>query len=287
MNPASGRGRGARKLAAVRAAFDAAGGAVVRTTTTVENEGILTRRAIEEGCTTLVAVGGDGTWSNVANALLHTRADVRLALVAAGTGNDFAKSAGVPASDIAETTRLCFEGGDTRIDVGRVEDRFFLNAFGAGFDVAVLERCARTRWLRGDALYLYSAVRELRGYRGVDVALAPADQAQRHLLLVVANGGRFGGSFRIAPQASLKDGLLDVVAIRNASTLRRARLFAAAVRGTHGAEPDVEVSRRAELRMTFAAPPAYEVDGEYCRASSDVLDVRCVPSALRLVGGIG
>ena len=110
VNPAAGRGRGARTLPAVREAFAAVGVGDVRTTEAREDERAVARRAIDEGFTTLVAVGGDGTWGNVANAIIDSGADVRLALIAAGTGNDFAKTVGAPMNDIALTARLAVEG---------------------------------------------------------------------------------------------------------------------------------------------------------------------------------
>ncbi|MBK9241246.1 MAG: hypothetical protein IPL75_13525 [Acidobacteria bacterium] len=134
---------GARRqeLPGVTAAFATVGITDIRTTQKREDEQAIARRAIDEGATTLVAVGGDGTWGNVANAILASGAGngVRLALVAAGTGNDFAKTAGCPATDVEATARLVAEGAETRVDVGRIEDHFFLNITGFGFDVAVLE----------------------------------------------------------------------------------------------------------------------------------------------------
>jgi diacylglycerol kinase (ATP) len=105
----------------------------------------------------------------------------------------------------------------------------------------------------------------------------------QHLMLVIANGKNFGGSFRIAPDASVTDGRLDAVAIRVASPLRRMRLFGAATRGTHMAFPEVRAEQSDRFTLSFAAPPAYETDGEYNRAASATLEVRCVPRALRVV----
>jgi diacylglycerol kinase (ATP) len=102
-------------------------------------------------------------------------------------------------------------------------------------------------------------------------------------MLIVANGRHFGGAFRIAPGASVADGRLDAVAIRDARALGRVRLFAAAARGTHPGHPEVTVEQAGAFRLTFDAPPAYETDGEYNRARSAALEVRCVPSALRVV----
>ena len=286
VNPAAGRGRGARALPAVRAAFAAAGITDLRESTAREGEALIAAQAIAEGCTTLVAVGGDGTWSNVANAIVHAGADTRLALIAAGTGNDFAKSTGAPARDPIATARLVVAGAEKRVDVGRIEERHFLNIVGFGFDVAVLESLTRRTWLRGEALYLWSALRMLGAYRGSTIDVRSPVRARgdvEHLILVIANARNFGGAFRIAPKASLTDGQLDAVAIRDASPLRRVRLFGAVVRGTHGHLPDVDVERSPSFTVRFPSPPAYEVDGEYRRAVSSTLEITSVPRALRLV----
>lgn len=286
VNPASGRGRGARALPGVRAAFAAVGVTDVRITEAREDERAVARRAIDEGCTTLVAVGGDGTWSNVANAILHARADCRLALVAAGTGNDFAKTVGAPARDAPLTARLAVAGPDTRVDVGRIEDHYFLNITGFGFDIAVLEDVARIPFLRGDALYVYSALRQLGRYPGIEIDISSAARRRgrvRHLMLIVANARQFGGAFHIAPGASLSDGLLDAVSLHDSGLFGRLRLFASAMRGTHVARPQVLVEQARSLTLRFSEPPAYETDGEYRRAASAELEVTCVPQALRVV----
>ncbi|HEY9516042.1 MAG TPA: diacylglycerol kinase family protein [Gemmatimonadaceae bacterium] len=286
INPASGRGRGAKAEAGVRRAFASVGVTDIRTTSTKGDERIVALRAIEEGVGTIVAVGGDGTWGNVANAIISSGADVRLALCAAGTGNDFAKTLGAPATDFEATARLAVDGPDTRVDVGRVEGRYFLNVTGFGFDIAVLEDIETIRWLRGDAVYLYSALRQLFGYHGIaiDVAGPTGPRGSRlHLMLIIANGKNFGGSFHIAPGASVTDGQLDAVAIAVAPPLRRMRLFGCATKGTHIALPEVHTEQAPGFTLTFPTPPAYETDGEYNRATSACLEVSCVPRALRVV----
>lgn len=286
VNPAAGRGRGSRLLPLVRAEFARHGVTDVRTTTAAGQEGEIARRALDEGATTLVAVGGDGTWSGVANAILSSGADARLAMLSGGTGCDFAKTVGCPALDLPATVRLAVDGTDTRVDVGRIEDRFFLNVSGFGFDIAVLEDIGRIRWLSGNSVYIYSALRQLLGYQGVDIEVnsdAVRRASTRHLMLIVANARNFGGTFRIAPGASLVDGKLDAVAIRNAKPLRRIALFGAAAKGTHVAAPEVEVEQAASFTLRFPEPPAYETDGEYNRARSDEVEIRCVPRALRVV----
>ena len=287
INPASGKGRGAKAEPRIRAAFGAVGVTDIRSTTAKGDERHVALRAIEDGVDTIVAVGGDGTWGNVANAILGAQAPVRLAFAAAGTGNDFAKTVGAPALDFAATARLAVDDADMLVDVGQIEGKYFLNVAGFGFDIAVIEDVERITWLRGNAVYLYSALRQLFGYQGMTAGVTtPAHglgAERRHLMLIVANGKNFGGAFRIAPAASVTDGQLDAVSIAVASPFRRMKLFASATRGTHVALPEVRIEQAPSFRLAFAEPPAYETDGEYNRARSAVLEVSCVPGALRVV----
>jgi diacylglycerol kinase (ATP) len=290
VNPASGRGRGAKAGAEVKRAFASVGVTDIRTTSAKGDERTVALRAIEDGAGTIVAVGGDGTWGNVANAIISSGADVRLALVAAGTGNDFAKTLGAPARDFDATARLVADGAERRVDVGEIEGRYFLNVTGFGFDIAVLEDIENIRWLKGDAVYLYSALRQLFGYDGIEIDISSASRARgslRHLMLIIANGKNFGGSFRIAPAASVTDGQLDAIAIAMTTPLRRARLFGAATKGTHVMHAEVHTEQAPSFTLEFPAPPAYETDGEYNRAASSTLEVRCVPGALRVVAPVG
>lgn len=288
VNPASGRGSGARALPAIRSAFAGLGVSEVRLTTGKGDERAQARRALDDGFDTLVACGGDGTWSNVANALIdaHAGRQARLALIATGTGNDFAKTVGAPARDFTATARLAVDGSDMAVDVGRIEDRHFLNVSGFGFDIAVLEDIERISWLKGDMLYLYSALRQLFSYGGVRIGIGSAKKrrdSRRHLMLIVANARNFGGSFKIAPAASVTDGKLDAISIHDAAPLARVRLFAAATKGTHIMAPEVFVEQAPAFTLEFEEPPAYETDGEYHRAVGAAIRIDCVPSALRVV----
>jgi diacylglycerol kinase (ATP) len=287
-NPASGRGRGSRVLSRIRPILADSGACEVRVTSARGDEPLIVRSALDEGYDTFIALGGDGTWGNVANAIFHcgAAADTRLALLAAGTGNDFAKTVGAPVRDIAATVRLAVDGPDVRVDVGKIEDRYFLNVAGFGVDVAVLENLERTPWLTGSALYFVAGLRGVLGYAGMNIDIASASGTRiegRHLLLVVANGRNFGGVFQLAPRASAVDGRLDAIAIRDAPALRRLQLFLAAARGAHTEAPEVTMERASSFRLRFDTVPAYETDGEYNTARSREIEVSCVPHALRLV----
>ena len=290
-NPAAGRGRGFRALPAARAAFAAVGVEDVRLTAGPGDEARLVREALDDGCTTLAVLGGDGTWSKAAAALASAGAGAcRLAPLAAGSGNDFVKSAGLPARDYARMAALAVGAGARRIDLGRLrsggQERLFLNVAGFGFDAAVLAYMERVTWLGGDALYLYAALRQLFGFRGAEarVRMAGADAGwATRLLIAVGNGRHFGGSFAICPDARLDDGLLDVVLVGDMGAARRLAVFGAATRGRHVEAPEATAWRAPAVTLEFRAPPLYDADGELHRAPGAEVALDVVPGALTLV----
>jgi diacylglycerol kinase (ATP) len=290
VNPAAGRGRGAAMLPGISARFGEVGVTDVRPTSSKGEETAIAARAIGEGAGTLVVVGGDGTASNVANTILHSSADVRLAVMPAGTGNDFAKVLGTADIDAGAMARLATNPAHIRIDVGKVEDVFFLNCCGFGFDVAVLEEIDRAHWLRGNSVYLHAALTKIFRYPGIEIALKSSGSAgasMHYLLLVIANTEYFGGMFRIAPGASVTDGMLDAIAIRDVGVLRRLLTLAAAAKGSHVTYEQCVTERASEFKLSFPSIPVYEADGELHRARTTVLTVTSCPSALSVVTAPG
>ncbi|MCR4341795.1 MAG: diacylglycerol kinase family lipid kinase [Gemmatimonadaceae bacterium] len=294
-NPAAGGGRGAKVLDDVLRATSSRRDVVVRMTTGPGDETKLAQRAVARGAGALIAVGGDGTWSKVAAALLESERRPPLALIAAGMGNDFAKTVGAPARDIQRTLELIDSGETRRVDVGTVEGRFFLVCCGFGFDTAVLQRMQTVRGLRGlrglrgSTRYVYAALRELPGYPGFEVSLAggagserPSDAPRRLLLLVIANAQHYGGAFKIAPNADLSDGLLDAIALAPRGTLARAGLLLSATRGAHVRSPAVTEYQQPWFDLKFAAQPMYNLDGDLYQARSRILRVECLPAALEV-----
>jgi diacylglycerol kinase (ATP) len=285
-NPHSGKGRGAQFVAPVLEGLKGAARVEHGLTQGPGDEARLAREAIERGFRRIVAVGGDGTWSNVGNAILRSGATARLGLVPGGTGCDLAKTLGIPPRDVHACCRIVLEGRTRTIDVGRVEDRYFLNIAGFGYDVAVLEDSWSVAYLEGSALYLYCALRQLGSYRGFEVE-AEADGrslGKRELLmLVVANARIFGGGFKIAPEADVEDGRLDAVAFGNMGFGGRVGALVRLLRGTHGRHPKVESLAASKLLLRFASPPAYETDGEWNQARSSELVIEAVPGALAML----
>ncbi len=239
--------------------------------------------AAARGARVLAVVGGDGSVSHAVRGLLAAPRPIPLAIFAAGTGNDFAKSLDAPVHDVAAMTARIAAGRTRMVDVGFVDDVPFVNAAGFGFDVHVLERMRAPMRLRGTAAYVVTALGALAGYRGLVSTLAHEPAARRRLMLVFANGRYFGGAFHIAPHALLDNGQLDLVAIDDASTARRLSLFARALRGAHLRAPEVYTTRASSYRVRFDRPPAFEADGELHQARDVVVEVRTRPGALCVI----
>lgn len=287
-NPAAGRGRGARRLPAVRRALAAVGIHDIRITRSPGDERRLAAEAAAAGIETIVALGGDGTWGNVARGILESGIDARLVPIAAGTGNDFPHALGLPASDPAAMATIAAGAHAVRVDLGRANDVPFLNVAGVGLEAAVLEATGRYRLLSGSLVYVAAALPLLRSFAPLRASVSMdggPPRAGTWLAIVASNGPRFGGGFRVAPGASVTDGRLDLVSVRDARPARRLQLFVRARLGSHVSQPEVALDRIARARLEFDSPPLVDADGELHRLDRPELDLSVLPDALRV--GVG
>jgi diacylglycerol kinase (ATP) len=301
-NPASGRGSGAKRqgpyLELLQEYFPDVKHAV---TTRPGEESELAARALSDADVNLiVAVGGDGTWGNVADRILKSdRDDVAFGMLAAGTGNDFGRNFGLAQKSLDDAVRALADGRETAVDVGRMttpavhlasgeraESRHFLNLIGCGFDVAVIKAAADARFLRGEVLYKVTALQQLFRFAGFDFELESSGPTitGAHLMLTISNGPVFGGGIVIAPAAELNDGLLDACAIGDASALGRMKLFSLAETGRHVEHARVSTRQSTNYVVRFAAPPTIEIDGDLWKAEAPELTIEAVPGGLLVVG---
>jgi diacylglycerol kinase (ATP) len=289
VNPTAGRGEGQRVLDRLTSVLREFPNVEIAATQTAGDEERLARRAISQGVRDIIVVGGDGTCSGVANAIVAADARCRLGVVPCGTGNDFAKTLGVTDYRPEDIKALFQQEGGSLVDVGYADGRYFLNSCGFGFDPAVLEASNRVRFLKGDAVYIYSALRQLFSYPGVEVATngVAGVKRERMLMITVSNGRFLGGAFKIAPHASVLDGRLDACFFTYSNVVERVRLFAGALRGTHLDMPQVVSARVQQMTLTFPDPPQMEMDGELRIARSKTVELKCIPRALSVIAAPG
>jgi diacylglycerol kinase (ATP) len=289
VNPAAGRGRIHAKLAQMSEFFSAQRRATIYHTTARGDEASLTQRAIHEGATTIVAAGGDGTCGRIAEAIVGSGTTCRLTVIPTGTGNDFAKTLGIDRYSPEQVADLVDRGRETRIDVGLAAGHYFLNSCGFGFDASVLEASNSVRLLKGNAVYIYAALKQLFTYDGIEVAAGGVPGVKRGsmLMVTISNGQYLGGAFKIAPRASVLDGKLDVCFFGDSGVINRVKLFAGAMRGTHIGMPAVTSAASEQLTLTFPSNPSMEMDGELRVAQSRTIEIRCIPRALAVIAAPG
>ncbi len=264
-------------------------------------EAAFAEEALESGYGTIVAAGGDGTWSTVADRILSSgRSDVVFGVLPGGTGNDFGRNLGIPGDDLEGAVRVLAEGHTVLSDAGRLvgsthheergdpprDERFFLNVAGFGFDVAVVDQAKGARFLRGELLYKTAAVQQLFRFPGFSVTLED-DQGFRRsdptLMLTVTNGEHFGGGFPIAPGATVRDGVLHACFIGDAKPLRRIVLFDKAGKGRHEECDEVTHRTAPGFNLTFPAPFRFELDGDVYVSGQSTLRLEVVKSSLRVL----
>ncbi len=290
VNPFAGRGRTRARAGVVERALRDIGAVRRYVTASAGDERRCAREAVADGAHVVAVIGGDGSVHHAVRGLLDTATagapEVPLAIYAAGTGNDFVKSLGTPSHDVAAMTARIAAGVTRLVDVGEIDGVPFVNAAGLGFDVEVLERMQRVTRLRGSAAYVITALRALLGYPGYEARWTYANgtpSPSRHLLTVFANGGTFGGTFRIAPHARLDDGALELVDIAALAAIERPGVFLRAIRGTHLTHARVTHEHGRRWTITSDRPLVFEADGERYEARGEELEVRARAGALRVI----
>lgn len=242
----------------------------------------LARAALADGCARVVAVGGDGTVNEIAQVLAGT--ETVLALVPSGSGNGLARHLGIPLSPEPALALLRPGAGViTPIDTARANEHFFCNAMGLGFDAEIAARFNRCvgRGLAGYVRTAWQAWRERVPLTCV-IECREATWTQPVLLLTVANSDQYGNDVRIAPGASVSDGLLDLIAISPVGLAGAATLIARLLLGRHLRDRRVRRIQSAAFRIRLPGPAILHTDGEV-RETGPVVEVRVSPRHLRVL----
>jgi YegS/Rv2252/BmrU family lipid kinase len=303
VNPKSAAGSTESKWAEIASDLRAHFGAFQVAFTKTRGDGTkLALRGAEQGRKFIIACGGDGTINEVANGILQSGADIELGVLPSGTGGDFRRTLGIPTN--AREAALGLKNGETRsIDVGRVTffshegeriSRYFLNVSSFGLSASIIER-VKTKtslgWLphdllRGKASFALSTLQEVLDLNFTTVRVKIDDKEEKSLNTInfaVANSRFFGGGMKIAPEAKINDGYLDVINIGDIKTAKILLNAYTLYRGSHLSLPEVKstLARKIEVSPADKNQEIHiETDGELPGRLPAVYEV--VPGALKV-----
>ncbi len=232
-------------------------------------------KARRSGCDVLLVSGGDGTLHAVVNGLVRLSRESRppLALVPLGRGNDFAFEVGIRSEK--DTLAALAAGSRRLVDLGRAQAGVFLGVAGAGFDAKAARRAQLTPILSGSLLYSYAVVRTVLEFRPLAARVRTQGETYEGAITFAAAGNtsRYGGGMRIAPEASIDDGLLDLCLVRAISRGTLLRMFPTVFSGRHLSHPSVSYVRTPFVEIETEEEAEVFADGEFLQRTPVRLDV--------------
>lgn len=280
-NPSAGGGRTGRALKGVEQTLTRLGlEHHTERTRSLEHAQELAAHAAAAG-ERAVAFGGDGLIGAIAGALRHT--DAVLGVLPGGRGNDFARALGIPLDPVAACEVLA-QGAVREVDLGIVGSRTFIGIASCGFDSDANRIANETRVVRGNLVYAYGAIRALVSWRPARFEVTIDGDPPRRVTgytVAAANSNSYGGGMLLAPEASLEDGMLDVVIVGDVSKLRFLRLLPTVFKGTHTRQPTVQILRATEVQISADRPFTMFADGDPIAELPVAVGV--IPSAVRVM----
>jgi len=283
-NPSAAKGRSLRKLDQVKNCLDREG--IEHDLVFTQNAGhaeILAEKLVRDGYECIISIGGDGTLNEIVNGIIKANGNPVLGIIPVGTCNDFVKSFNIP-SRIDKACAIIRHGNVASCDIAQVGNRYFINAIGIGFDVAVVEELQNSRVLRGFMSYLMTAVKNAFRYKGLELFIRNGQNhfSRKTLMIAIANGRYYGGGFKIAPHANASDGFLDVIIINNMSSIKRLFAIPRFLNGSHIHLPETEVFKTVDLTIKSDQRLTCQVEGELFKWTEPEIDIKLLPQRIRI-----
>ena len=269
VNPVAGGGRARRSFSWLLARLRDRPDVRLVVTERAGQAELMAAGAAAAGHDRVVAIGGDGTIQEVVNGILAGSAQASLGILPVGSGNDLARSLGIP-RDRDAALAAALGPAERLVDLlhatnGDGRQRWFGSAGGIGFDAQVAAAMStRKGWQSGQAGYLFTTLAELRRFTNRRVVLTLDDErSERSVLFVaIANGAYYGGGMHIAPGAAVDDGQFDLCIVGDVSRLTALRQLVNLYRGTHVRHPEVTLLRGTRLFIEADATTGVHLDGE-------------------------
>lgn len=275
-NDRSGRGRIAKKVEPITAEFRAGGYSLELHPIDFHENPFTGRNDLD----LVVVAGGDGTVNYAVNKLKEARLDLPMGVLPAGTANDFARALGMD-RNVVKAARQLVSGVERRIDCGCVNGLYFVNVFSFGIFTTTSQRTPDARKHRiGKLAYLIEGVKEFRSMHGVPLQVrADGRSFDLNSLMVLVFNGETAGGFHLARQASVRDGLFDVLMLEKRNFLRSTWAMGRYLLG--GNPSIVHRLQVSDLYIESAINEPTDVDGQ--PGAEFPLHVQCLKGELRIL----
>lgn len=282
-NPSAGKGLSAGRIEKLRSFMGNKGiDYEIKQTARRGDAGTIALWGIEKGFNNIISVGGDGTSSCIANAIAYK--DINFGVIPFGSGNDFPKACGIPLN-VDDALGTVVEGKPALVDVGKFNSRYFINGLGIGLDGAVAHRFRKFKIFGGFLGYFIGAAVEALLFKGFDAELNAGNKTYRgrYVLCGACNGPYQGGRFRLAPEAQVDDGKLDIYMIDDMQPVTRFMRIGKVMNGTHKDLSEVNIikTEKASLRV-YRNLPAH-MDGEPLEIAPGDYEISVCSGALRVI----
>ena len=247
----------------------------------------LAEAARSEEWPAIVVVGGDGTINEVVNGLMRSRptgAIGPLGLIPLGTANDLATMLDLPADPRAACRRIG-QGRLRLIDLGQVNDQYFVNNSAVGLEPMVAIAYEQIRWLKGDFRYIVAALWSILwiSYWKTNLTWDSGALDDSMTIISVGNSPRTGGAFYMTPKARLDDGQLDFIHGPKMSRLQLLKLLPQTFKGRHIDHPLVTYAQSAALSITASPATPIQADGEIIDRHATEIRYRILPRKLQVI----
>lgn len=285
-NPSSGNGAGKLQGEVAIRELQRGSEVIELTGSSMQESSANAVRAVQECLIDgLVVVGGDGMVHSGVNICAQT--GIPLGIIAAGTGNDAARTLGLPLQDAEAGARIVLNNLHQPRSVDLLEGETSAGKFwsfgtvSAGFDALVNQRANLWKWPKGPARYQLAMLAELASFKPIhfDAVIDGKSRSFDAMLCAVVNSPQFGGGMRIVPSAKIDDGFLELFIVHKISRPELVRVFPKVYTGDHISHQAVEIIRAKEVFISSATNPAYS-DGEPVGYSP--VRAKIVPGALQV-----
>ncbi|VEI05859.1 diacylglycerol kinase [Kurthia zopfii] len=265
-NPTSGREAFKKRLPEVLERFEVAGYETSCHATTCEGDATFAARdAVKRGFDIIVAVGGDGTLNEVVAGVSEFEERPKLGLIPMGTTNDFARAVRIP-RDIKKAVDIILKGDSLPVDVGLANDRYFINIAGGGrITELTYEVPSKLKTVLGQLAYYLKGVEMLPSLNATHMRIEYDGEVfdDEAMMVLIGLTNSVGGFEKLAPDASINDGLFSVFILKKCNIADFIKLVTLAVRGDHLKDSHVIYAKAKEVSIVSENKVQLNLDGEY------------------------